>query len=103
MRLQTTSKSADFLFFLFFLNTFPVLIPAGSTKDSLLEEFCLYQCADVSDCMDARMVNTWCKIGCRVDAEGVVPFRDVVDVTLGILTRLDVGLARKEWCHFEMW
>ena len=83
VRLQTTSKSADFLFF---LNTFPVLIPAGSSKDSLLEEFCLYQCADVSDCMDARMDHTWNKIGRRVDAEGVVPFRDVADVMLGILT-----------------
>ena len=76
VRLQTTSKSADFLFF---LNTFSVLIPAGS---SLLEEFCLYQCADVSDCMDARMDHTWNKIGRRVDAEGVVPFRDVADVRI---------------------
>ena len=83
VRLQTTSKSADFLFF---LNTFPVLIPAGSSKDSLLEEFCLYQCADVSDCMDARMDHTWNNIGRRVDAEGVVAFRDVADVMLGILT-----------------
>ena len=82
VRLQTTSKSADFLFF---LNTFPVLIPAGSSKDSLLKEFCLYQWADVSDCMDTRMDRTWNKIGCRVDTEGVVPFRDVADVMLGIL------------------
>ena len=55
VRLQATSKSADFLFF---LNTFPVLIPAASPKDSLLEEFCLYQFADVSDCMDIRMDRT---------------------------------------------
>ena len=29
---------------------------------------------------------TWNKIGRRVDSEGVVPFRDVADVMLGILT-----------------
>ena len=38
-RLQVNTQSADFLFF---LDTYPVLIPAGSTKDSLLEEFSLY-------------------------------------------------------------
>lgn len=82
-RLQVNTQSADFLFF---LDTYPILIPAGSTKDSLLEEFSLYQSADIADCMAARMDHTWKNIGHKIDHSGELPFRDVSDVMLGILT-----------------
>ena len=54
--LQTNAKSADLVFF---VKTFPALMPAGSTHDSLLEALTEYQCTTIDDCVRERMDLSW--------------------------------------------
>ena len=58
----------------------------GLKKDSLLEKFSFYQCTDIADYMAAIMDHTWKNIGHKIYHNGELPFSDVSDVMLGILT-----------------
>ena len=81
--LQTSAKSADLVFF---VNTFPALMPAGSTHDSLLEAFAEYQCSIIDDCVRDRMDLSWKALSDKKNGGGVKPFQALASVMLGILT-----------------
>eukprot|EP00745_Piridium_sociabile_P017086 TRINITY_DN2568_c0_g1_i14.p1 TRINITY_DN2568_c0_g1~~TRINITY_DN2568_c0_g1_i14.p1 ORF type:complete len:672 (-),score=163.69 TRINITY_DN2568_c0_g1_i14:435-2351(-) len=65
---QLEAKMSDLKFF---LNRFPVLLPEGETKDSILEQFCRYQSADISDCIQGRIDETWAEIATKKDLKGL--------------------------------
>lgn len=69
----------------FFLDKYPILIPEGSSKDSLMIQFAAYQTADVQPCMRDRMDATWVAIGNLKDEEGRFFLRDLSKTMCGIL------------------
>ena len=83
LTLPTSAKSADLVFF---VNTFPALMPAGSTHDSLLEAFAEIQCTTIDDCVCDRMDLSWKALSNKKNGGGVKPFQALASVMLGILT-----------------
>lgn len=60
MQLEAKSDSLRFFF-----QRFPCLVPEGATTDTIIEQFCAYQCTDVTSCKseDDRIDATWKNIG----------------------------------------
>ena len=76
----------------FFLERFPCLIPAGVSKQTVLEKFAEYQSDNLTQIIsDPQFEETrndvlWVSIGKLKDAVGVVLFQNLARVMLGILT-----------------
>lgn len=69
----------------FFLKRFPVLIPEGTTRGEIEEEFADYQSTDISKCIDDRMDTTWGNIGRLVNEEGQLLFKVLPKVMVSLL------------------
>lgn len=80
--LQLTAKVSDLCYF---LDRFPCLLPGGVSKDSIREEFVLYQSSDVTKCISDRIDATWNAVGKMKDGSGNILFRNLSDVMCGIL------------------
>ena len=78
VKLQVFSNLRDFPFF---VDKFPCLLPDGVTKDQLIEQFVSYQSADVQNCYQTRMDETWMCI-----VKHYPEYRDLAQVMCSILT-----------------
>lgn len=81
---QTIAKQASIEFF---IERFPCLLPEGSSKDILLEQFVLYQSHDMKSLLSEckRIDEKWTLIGqCRNEG-GSLMFHDLAEFMLGIL------------------
>ena len=76
--LQSSSKASS-------IDYFPCLLN-NSGKDTLMEQFALYQTEDISSCIKARVDETWIKIGQIKDQTGNFVFKDLSTLMLNILT-----------------
>lgn len=64
---------------MYFISRFPTILQ-GATQNDIIEQFCCYQMADVSQCITERMDSTWFKISDRFP-----DFRALAMVMLSIL------------------
>lgn len=70
----------------FFLDRHKVLIPAGATKNVVLEEFALLQATDVELPTSTRMDNAWTHVSSLKDEAGQQLFAHLPQVMKGILS-----------------
>ena len=57
-----------------------------SGKDTLMEQFALYQTENISSCIKARFDETWIKIGQNKEQTGNQIFKDLSTLMLNIFT-----------------
>ena len=80
--LQSSAQSRSIEYF---LNRFPCLLSQGR-KDTVMEQFALYQTENVSACIQERVDQTWVKIGEIKDETGSFIFKELSQLMLSILT-----------------
>jgi len=81
LRASTSSCSLRY-----FLEKYPCLLPAASSKDQVFEQFSLFQSMDISTCLKPRIDATWVAIGRLRDETGSFEYKELSEVMLGILT-----------------
>ena len=79
--LQSSAQSGSIEYF---LNRFPCLLSQGR-KDTVMEQFALYQTENVSACIQERADQTWVKIGEIKDEDGFFIFKELSQLMLSIL------------------
>ncbi|XP_070194698.1 uncharacterized protein [Littorina saxatilis] len=82
---KTVKQTALFSSLHFFLKRFPVLIPEGTTRGEIEEEFADYQSTDITTCIDDRMDTTRGNIGPPVNEEGQLMFKVLPRVMVSLL------------------
>ena len=80
--LQSSAKASSIEYF---LDIFPCLLN-HSRKDTLMEQFALYQTENVSSCIQKRIDETWRNIGQIKDENRCFIFKDLSTFMLNILT-----------------
>ena len=55
----------------FFMKRYPVLIPIGESRDTILEQFARYQVSDITSCLAERVDVTWSNIARALDLTGL--------------------------------
>ena len=79
-----TSSSAQSLTSL--LVRFPCLLPPGVSKETVLEQFRVYQQEDITVCMAEHIDNTWSAVGNLKDETGEQTMKELSKVMCGFLT-----------------
>lgn len=71
----------------FFVDRFPSLIPEGSTKDNIFEQFVLYQSQNIQSLVEdcKRIDEKWVAIGQVRNEGGSLMFHELAEFMLGIL------------------
>lgn len=86
--LQQSAKSTSLLYF---LERFPCLIPEDVKKDTVIEQFAVYQSTDLKtalgeEWLKSRMDEQWKQIGLLTDENGNTLFHELSEVMLAVLT-----------------
>lgn len=79
--LQTSSSTQSLTSLLV---RFPCLLPPGVSKQTVLEQFRVYQQEDITVCMADRIDNTWSAIGNLKDETGEQTMKELSKVMCGI-------------------
>lgn len=86
--LQQSAKSTSLLYF---LERFPCLIPEDVKKDTVIEQFAVYQSTDLKtalgeEWLKSRMDEQWKQIALLTDENGNIFFHELSEVMLAVLT-----------------